>query len=178
MREKAEELLGNTPLFISINGTAEDTGLPAQSVDLIVAGQAFHWFDPIAAKKEFARILRPGGAIALIWNERQKRSDFEKAYEDLLQTYGTDYKEVNHSNITENEISDFFQPASWRLKAADNRQAFDWQRLQGRLLSSSYIPVEQNDIYEKMMERLRFIFDTYQQDGVVHFDYLTKVYIS
>lgn len=178
MRAKAEELLGSNPHFISIEGTAENTTLPPSSIDLIIAGQAFHWFTPIPTQKEFARILRPGGAIALMWNERQRSSPFEIAYENLIQAYGTDYKEVNHSNITEKEIGAFFHPTPFQLKVAVNRQSFDWERLKGRLLSSSYIPLEQNDRYEKMMELLKEIFDTYQQDGVVYFDYQTKLYIA
>src|SRR5579872_6213874 len=61
MRTKAEELLDSRPGFISIDGTAEATTLPPSSIDLIIAGQAFHWFDPIPTKKEFHRILRPQG---------------------------------------------------------------------------------------------------------------------
>jgi SAM-dependent methyltransferase len=178
MREKAEELLGMHPRFTSIDGTAENTTLENASIDLVIAGQAFHWFEPIATKAEFTRILRPGGAIALLWNERQKDSDFEKAYEALLREYGTDYAQVNHSNITEKDIHAFFLPSPFHLKVADNKQTFDWERLKGRLLSSSYIPVEENDIYEKMMRRLKNIFDTYQQKGVVHFDYQTKLYMG
>lgn len=178
MRKKAEELLGGRPGFISIDGTAEHTTLSDGLIDLIIAGQAFHWFDPVAAKKECMRILRPGGSIALMWNERQKDSDFEKAYEELLQTFGTDYKEVNHSNVTERELNAFFSPAPFALKVTDNRQAFDWERLEGRLLSSSYIPLEQNDTYKKMMSQLRSIFDAYQRDGNVYFDYQTKLYIA
>ena len=208
MRGKAEELLGSRAGFISIDGTAENTTLQPASIDLIIAGQAFHWFNPLPTKKEFTRILRPGGAIALMWNERQKSSDFEKAYEDLLQTYGTDYKNVNHSNITEKEIAAFFQPdpvqpppvqsspfqpppvqsssvqsspfqpPSFQLKVADNRQTFDWERLKGRLLSSSYIPLEPADTYNKMIRDLKNIFETYQQNGFVYFDYQTKVYIA
>jgi len=178
MREKAEELLGSNPRFISINATAENTTLNDASIDLVIAGQAFHWFDPIAAKTEFTRILRPGGAIALLWNERQKDSDFEKAYEALLLEYGTDYAQVNHSNVTEKDIITFFQPSPLHLRIADNRQAFDWERLKGRLLSSSYIPVEQNAGYEKMMQDLKKIFDTHQQNGNVHFDYQTKIYMA
>ncbi|MBN9384246.1 MAG: class I SAM-dependent methyltransferase [Chitinophagaceae bacterium] len=178
MRQKAEDLLDSNPAFISVSGTAENTTLQSASIDLIVAGQAFHWFNPTAAKKEFTRILRPGGAIALMWNERQKYSDFEKAYEDLLQTYGTDYKDVNHSNITEKEIGAFFQPAPFQFRMTDHRQTFDWERLKGRLLSSSYIPLEPSDIYEKMIKRLKEIFDSHQQGGVVYFNYQTKVYIA
>lgn len=178
MREKAEELLGGRANFISIDGTAESTGLADSSIDLIVAGQAFHWFDPVAAKKECMRILRPGGSMALMWNERQKKSAFENAYEDLLQAFGTDYKQVNHSNVTEKELNAFFSPAPFVIKVTDNRQAFDWQRLEGRFLSSSYIPLEQNDMYKKMMLQLRSIFDAYQRDGKVYFDYQTKLYIA
>jgi SAM-dependent methyltransferase len=178
MRSKAEELLGGNPRFISIDGTAEATTLPPYSIDLVIAGQAFHWFDPIPTKKEFHRILRFKGTIALMWNERQTASDFEKAYEALLQEYGTDYLQVRHSNITPEDIDSFFSPASYQLMIAGNRQAFDWTRLQGRLLSSSYIPAEKNAVYEKMMTQLKNIFDTHSQDGLVHFDYQTKLYIS
>lgn len=178
MRNKAEELLGSNPHFISIDGTAEATTLPAASIDLIIAGQAFHWFDPTPTKKEFHRILRPEGSIALMWNERQTSSDFEKAYEAILQEYGTDYLQVKHSNITPDDIGSFFSPAPYQLRIADNRQAFDRARLQGRLLSSSYIPTQQDSRYKKMISDLNHIFQTYQQDGLVHFDYQTKLYIG
>jgi len=178
MRKKAEEILGARSNFISIDGTAEHTTLASSSIDLIIAGQAFHWFEPVATKKECMRILRPGGSIALLWNERQKHSAFEKAYEELLLAFGSDYQQVNHSNITEKELSAFFAPAPFALKASDNRQSFDWQRLEGRFLSSSYIPLEQNDTYKEMMRRLKDIFDTWQQDGKVCFDYQTKLYVA
>ncbi|HVU56697.1 MAG TPA: class I SAM-dependent methyltransferase [Puia sp.] len=178
MRNKAEELLGSDPRFISIDGTAEATTLPPSSIDLIIAGQAFHWFDPVPTKKEFHRILRPEGRIALMWNERQLSSDFEKAYETLLQEYGTDYLQVRHSNITPGDIEAFFSPSPYQLIQTPNRQAFDWERLQGRFLSSSYIPTQQDNRYNKMMADLNGIFHTYQQNGLVHFDYQTKLYIG
>lgn len=178
MRNKAEELLGGNPRFISINGAAEATTLLPLSIDLIIAGQAFHWFDPTPTKKEFHRILRPGRKIALMWNERQVASDFEKAYEALLQEYGTDYLQVKHSNITPGDIGSFFSPAPYQLMTADNRQDFDWERLQGRLLSSSYTPTQQDNRYKKMISDLNDIFNTHQQNGLVHFDYQTKLYIG
>jgi SAM-dependent methyltransferase len=178
MRKKSEELLGSHPRFISVDGAAESTTLPSASIDLVVAGQAFHWFEPLATKIEFHRILRPGGAIALLWNERQVRSDFERAYETLLQEYGTDYLQVRHSNITSGDISEFFAPSPYQLKQAPNQQAFDWERLQGRLLSSSYIPTEKNARYEIMIADLKAIYERHQQDGLVYFDYQTKLYIG
>ena len=112
MREAAESLLAPYPRFMSIGSTAEATGLAPGSVDLIVAGQAFHWFDQTSTKAEFQRILRPeGGWVALIWNERQTdASPFLAAYEALLKTHGTDYEEVNHTRINAEMLSAFFHP--------------------------------------------------------------------
>src|SRR5437764_1020077 len=59
MREAGARLLAAYPAFTSVDGTAEATTLPDQSVDFVTAGQAFHWFEPVAARREFARILRP-----------------------------------------------------------------------------------------------------------------------
>lgn len=66
MRAAAERLLGDRSRFTSVAGTAEDTTLEAGSVDLVVAGQAFHWFDAGRARAEFARTLSPDGWVALI----------------------------------------------------------------------------------------------------------------
>ena len=71
MREAAEEFLNNFPQFESVDGTSEATNLPDDSVDFIIAAQAFHWFEPNKTRPEFKRILREGGYVALIWNERQ-----------------------------------------------------------------------------------------------------------
>ena len=85
MRLAAEHLLSSYPRFRSVEGSAEASTLPAASVDLITAGQAFHWFDATAARREFARILKPNGSVALIWNDRQLDStEFLRGYEALL----------------------------------------------------------------------------------------------
>ncbi len=62
MRRAAERLLGSVPGFHSEDGSAEATGIPAGSVDLAIAAQAFHWFDPAGAREEFQRIVRPEAA--------------------------------------------------------------------------------------------------------------------
>src|SRR5262245_563576 len=59
MREAGERFLAAFPKFVSAKGSAEDTGLETSSVDFVIAGQAFHWFDPPRARREVARILRP-----------------------------------------------------------------------------------------------------------------------
>jgi ubiquinone/menaquinone biosynthesis C-methylase UbiE len=84
-----------------VDGCAEASGLDTESIDFITAGQAFHWFDRVATKHEFKRILRPGGHVALIWNERHHHGTaFQAGYEDLLQKYCNDYSQVNYKGST------------------------------------------------------------------------------
>jgi SAM-dependent methyltransferase len=175
MRAKAEELLSGYPGFVSVDGTAEATGLPDSSVDLILAGQAFHWFDPVATRREFVRIARPGAVVALIWNERLILSDFEKEYEELILEYAGDYKTINHKNITDDRIGAFFHPASFVLAIFENEQRFDFEGLKGRLLSSSYIPKEGLK-HDGLMKALAALFDRYQSGGRVRIGYETKLY--
>jgi SAM-dependent methyltransferase len=175
MRMKAEELLAGYPGFVSINGTAEATGLPPASIDLIVAGQAFHWFDPVKARQEFVRIARPGAFAALVWNERLVLTDFEKGYEDLILRAGGDYKTINHKNIADLEIGAFFHPGTFVLQSFDNEQVFDLDGLKGRLLSSSYIPKE-GPGYDAMIRDLEALFARYQSGGKLRIGYETKLY--
>jgi SAM-dependent methyltransferase len=159
--------------FVSIDGTAEATGLGDGSVDMIVAGQAFHWFDPARSRVEWVRMLRPGGVVVLIWNERLIAKPFEKAYEDLILQYGTDYTYVKHKVNSDEKISAFFHPAVFTMAVFPNEQLFDFAGLKGRLLSSSYIPKEGN---EAMLQALRELFDRHATGGRVRVGYDTKVY--
>lgn len=178
MREKAVELLGNYPGFKAINGTAENTRLETGSIDLIVAGQAFHWFDAKKTKTEFKRILKPGGIVALIWNERKTQSDFEIEYDRLIVNHGRDYVKVDHRNIDDGHIGAFFDPEPFRLEIFQNKQVFDFNGLTGRLLSSSYMPAKDEAGYESMMADLKGLFDKYQQDDFIIINYDTKVYVG
>jgi len=175
MRLKAEELLSGYPGFVSVDGTAEVTELAGSSIDLIVAGQAFHWFDPVGTRKEFVRIARPGAVVALIWNERLILSEFERDYEALILEYAGDYKTINHKNITDAQIGDFFQPKSFLLRSFENEQRFDFDGLKGRLLSSSYIPKE-GPRFAGMMSALKDLYNRHAVDGRVRVGYETKLY--
>lgn len=66
-------------------GTAEATGLPAASADVVTVGQAWHWFDPVPATAEVARVLRPGGRLALVWNVvLEGDTDWADAYYEIV----------------------------------------------------------------------------------------------
>ncbi|HEV7472748.1 MAG TPA: class I SAM-dependent methyltransferase [Pyrinomonadaceae bacterium] len=176
MRLVAERHLANYPGFLSVNAAAEDTTLADQSVDFVAAAQAFHWFDRKRAKQEFARILKPEGWVVLIWNERRLDSTpFLRAYEDLLLRYGTDYEKVRHETVA-TEIAEFFAPSGFQLKNLENYQHFDFESLKGRVLSSSYTPEPDHSNFEPMLKELQETFAAHEKDGIVSFEYETKIY--
>jgi SAM-dependent methyltransferase len=175
MREAGERLLAKFPNFTSVAGTAETTTLPDRSVDFIAAGQAFHWFKPEPTRAEFQRILKPGGPVLLIWNDRRKSTPFLKAYEKLLHEFGTDYKQVNHRNVGPEALLGFFR-AEPKLKTFPYAQHFDFEGLKGRLLSSSYVPEAGQPKYDGMLAELRRIFDAHQTGGQVAFEYDSLLY--
>ena len=176
MREAGERLLREYERFQSINATAEETRLPSMSVDFVTAGQAFHWFDQGKARREFKRILKPEGWVALAWNERREDSTpFAKEYEQLLRSYGTDYEEVGHKRIDRESLRPFFGD-DFHSETFENSQSFDFEGLKGRLLSSSYAPVAGHPQHAPMLLELRRIFDEHQADGQVAFEYDTNIY--
>lgn len=178
MREKSVELLQRFPLFKAVSGTAEATTLHDNSIDAIISGQAFHWFDVMKAKEEFKRILKPGGLLILFWNERLQSSDFEKEYDALIVKHSTDYVKVDHRRIDWNSIEAFYAPCPVELKEFPNYQVFDFEGLKGRLLSSSYMPQKEDAGYEAMAKDLKELYDKYQQQGTITINYTTKVYIG
>lgn len=178
MREAAESLLKPYPHYTSIDGTAEETTLPDSHVELVVAGQAFHWFDRDKCRLEFARILKPGGWVALMWNERRAGVPFLDEYHQMLKDHSPEYQAANHMNIDTETIGGFFSPSVFRVRTAEYEQVFDFEGLKGRLLSSSYAPEPGYPNHEPMITELKRIFDEYQSDGRVRFEYDTRVYIG
>jgi SAM-dependent methyltransferase len=178
MRAAGERLLAEFPTFTSVGGSAEETGLPSQSVDFVTAAQAAHWFDRPRSRHEFVRILKPGGWLALMWNERITDSTpFLRDYEQLLLNYGTDYQEIRHEHTTA-EINEFFDPAPFEERVFDMRQEFDYAGVEGRLLSSSYAPGPEHPQHQPMLHELRRIFDARAINGRATFEYKTRLYFG
>jgi len=177
MRAAGEEFLDAYPNFTSIAGSAEATTLPSDSVDFVAAGQAFHWFQMPAARNEFHRILKPGGRVLVIWNERLlDETAFLREYEELLNRFGTDYAKVSESYPRAEQMLEFYGANEFTSHALPNFQEFDFEGLSGRLRSSSYAPPAGHPQFEPMMKELRRLFDAHHQGGVVRMDYRTRVY--
>ncbi|HWQ33925.1 MAG TPA: class I SAM-dependent methyltransferase [Blastocatellia bacterium] len=177
MREAGERLLAGYPGFKSIAAAAEETTLADRSVDFIVAGQAFHWFDRARARAEFRRILKPGGWIALVWNERLVSvTPFLADYEEWLKTYATDYTQVDHRQIDERVLAEFFAPDTFTMKSFPNRQVFDFAGVKGRALSSSYVPEADHPRFAEILAELERIYQRHAAEGTVSFEYETRIY--
>ena len=179
MREAAERLLAARPGFESVDGTAEATTLPNAVADLVAAGQAFHWFDQARTREEFARILKPGAYVALVWNVRDvEANDFMREYEGLLREYGTDYEAVSHHGVALSEMEGFFGEGRYELRTLRNSQVLDYEGLRGRLLSSSYVPAPGESNFEPMLAALGDLFKTRSDGGSVEIVYATKVFFG
>lgn len=177
MRNAGETQLSKYSNFVSLEGSAENSLINSSSVDIITAGQAFHWFDLEKTRIEFLRILKPEGWVLLIWNRREKvNNEFLKEYEKFLLKYGTDYKAIEKIKL---DFDKFFGESEtdrkYKYKKFDNYQIFDYNGLKGRLFSTSYIPLEGHPTFNDMIIDLKKLYEKHQQNGLIKFEYKTEV---
>lgn len=179
MRAVAEEELRGFPRFHSVAAPAEKTGLAEGVFDAITVAQAFHWFDRAAARREFARLLRPGGWVFIVWNRRRgDASAFARDYEELNQSLGKPYREIEHRDPAARARAheELFAGGTMRRAQFDNPHVLDWAGLRGRFLSTSYAPAKGDPRHEDYLARLEAIFQRHAVDGRVTFDQATEVY--
>jgi hypothetical protein len=177
MRAEGDRQLAAFATFRSVAGTAEATTLPDASVDLLVAAQAFHWFDIAPARVEALRILKSPPLAALIWNDRRSRgSAFAEGYEQLLLDFGIDYATIRHRHAHEESVAAFFGHRAFRVASFPNPTVLDWPTLLARLNSASYVPKPEHPAYAPMVDRLRQLFDAAAAGGRVTMDYDTRMF--
>jgi SAM-dependent methyltransferase len=177
MRAEAEAALGGHLRFTSVNGSAEATTLADHAFDLVTAAQAFHWFEPGAARREFARILKPGGWVLIAFNSRlHDASPWMRAYEDFLRARAVDYPAVDHRRVGTERLRAFFGDyREWRetftmVKSLDDVIGFS--------SSSSYTPAPDHPDHERFYAALRELFATHQKSEKVEFRYETEAYLG
>jgi ubiquinone/menaquinone biosynthesis C-methylase UbiE len=177
MRSAAEGLLKKQDRFESVNGTAEATTLPANSVDLVTVGQALHWFDLQRARDEWNRILRPKGGVAILFNDRNlKAGAFMQQYDEFLRTALPEYVKVRQRyEPSHAEFLRLFGNEGFQEVHLENAQCFDLTGLVGRVLSSSYAPRADDEGHEELLRGLAELFGRHQVDGKVRFSYDTRL---
>lgn len=180
MRAVCIELLSSYTNLTILAGRAEDSTLPSKSVDLIVVGQALHWFDATAARHEFKRILRSHGFIMLVWNDWYEiDSPLQRDYSQLVRLYANDFNENNHTRAsTLDTIARFYGSRQFVEHHMANVQIFDFEGLLGRTLSSSYMPTEGQAGFEPLLRDLGQLFLKLEREGLVTFHYDTVCFIG
>lgn len=179
MRRQAERDLSAISNFVSVNGSAEATTLESNAVDLITVGQAFHWFDREKTSREFRRILKPGGFLLLVWNQRDIHADaLQQEYDTLLRRHIPHYKQVDDKTITDDMLFTFYGTRDIQKHVVPNEQFFDFPSLLGRLYSSSYVPKPPHPILDALVPELQEVFHKYQQNGRIRFIYQTQIYLG
>ena len=179
MRGGGEEYLRAYVNFHSVAGSAEATGIAGGSVDFVTAGQSFHWFEPQGARQEFLRILKPGGWVVVMWNDRRMdEAQLTREYEDLLELYGIEYGRVKDAYPERKSLQDFFSSKKIGEQDLPNFQELDHEGFRGRLLSSSYAPTPGHANFEPMMAGLEKIFRAHERNGIVRMEYFTRIYFG
>jgi SAM-dependent methyltransferase len=173
----AEASPPHTPAPRYQEGRAEATGLPGGVADVVLAAQAFHWFEPETTLPEFQRILKPGGWVVLMWNERDETDPFTAAYGAVMRSApNAAAVEVPRGRAGEVLLSHaVFQDAERRLFR--NNQVLDEEALLGRAFSASYAPADPS-AREVFSTNLRAVFAQYQRGGQVVLRYETSVYVA
>ena len=163
---------------ITLNRTAENTGLEDKSVDIIVAGQSFHWFDPVMAKKEFSRILKPGGYVSLIWNNRSNdENSLSKGFDQVCEKFSHNYHGTGNTRIFDETFNSFFN-REFKMFKIPNMHEMDLDGLIGRYLSASYSLKLEDADYEKAISSLKKLYRRFENNGKVIMEYETQVFLG
>jgi SAM-dependent methyltransferase len=177
MRAAAEEAFAHEPHFVSIDGSAEATTLPDGSVDLVAAGQAFHWFDPEPARREWRRILSPGGRALIVFNSRRvETTPFMRAYDAFLMTHAVDYQGVDHRRVLGDGLRAFLDDMhEWRFEVS---RTMTFEDVRGLSMSSSYVPAPEHPKHAAFMHGLEKLVGEHAHDGTVEMLYQTEAYVG
>ena len=167
---------GKSPRYAA--GSAENTGLPASYAGVVVAAQAFHWFEREPALREFHRVLKPGGWVVLMWNDGDEGDPLTAGFWDALRATTPEPEVVREPHHVAGQLllsSPLFDSAE--CVSVPNRQPLDEEGLIGRALSASFAPKEPRGV-EELTNRLRRLFAVHQRDGRVGLCYRTVMYLG
>ena len=167
MRTMAERLLGGYPNFVSVIGDAEHTTLPDHRINLVTAAAAFHWFDPNRFKHECKRILLPGGAVVLAWNEMEMSAEINRGRERIYRKYCPNFRGFSGGNDQENLIKRNCFDGMLKEKRFPNPLCYDRQTFINRALSSSYSLIESDPGYEAYLAEIGDLFDQNALEGKI-----------
>jgi SAM-dependent methyltransferase len=179
MRAASTEFLARHANYEARDGTADATGLTDGAVDLVIAAQAFHWFDPRRFRAESLRILRPGGWAALIWNDRDTAATpFLAGYDALLVEFGNDYLAIRYRHQGTDAIPVYFDGRVPPVAEFRHQRRMDWSMLEALAGSASYLPAPGQPRHAELMVALRSLFDSHAEGGMIEMRYTCRVHAA
>lgn len=177
MRHIAETQMEHDPQFISVPGSAEQTGLDTATVDLITVAQAFHWFDPNQFKKECQRVLKSDGKVTLIWNSRVVEAPLFQESETICRKFCADFDGFSGGIGNDSSCFDsFFRDGECLVRTYNYPLEYHLENFIGRHLSASYAPKTIDPNYQPFIDALTWLFQKYSKDGLIAFPNVTRCY--
>lgn len=181
MIRQAADSLQNYPNITLVRTSAEDTLLADNSVDLVTAAQAFHWFDTESFKAECRRILKKDGKALILWNTADYSTEIVKSMNEIHDRYCKGYSERKGLDTPLNGHPDnirLFFEGDYETILLRNDLIFDLDSFIGNRLSRSYAPKENEKEYKPFVNQLKEFFEKYQSDGKILIPNITECYIG
>lgn len=161
MRMQAENAFHGNPHFISVTATAENTGLPEHSVDLITVASAFHWFDAEKFQRECQRILKPHGFLFTVANSRDYNDLFTLRQHEISQKYCNNFTSFRHGlNKSIPRLEKIFGD-NMNYAEYDYPLEYEKEKFIARCLSSSYAPEADTDECKNYVKELWRLMDEF-----------------
>ena len=164
MYEKLLENMKEYSDFFGILGYSEKTYLDNKSIDLIVVGQAFHWFNIDEFKIECKRVLKDDSYIAILYNNGDYSKEVINKIHELSRRYCPEYKGSSGGLYNNEDIfNNFFKEYNKIIFKNDYKLTLD--QFIGLNFSASYAPKENEENHDIYLSKLEEVFNTYQEDG-------------
>jgi SAM-dependent methyltransferase len=173
IRPMLRHLADNVDDASAVQAVAEALPFRTMSFDVVVAAQAFHWFDHAVAVPEIARVLRPRGTLAMVWNERDDSVPWVRRLTAIL----GDYREGYDVRDDAGKVVELGPFGSFEDKTFRFWQLVDRERLLGDVSTRSYVAVMEPADRDPLLERVGALYDEYGRgaDGM-RMPYLTRCF--